>query len=156
LAPHSFIETGDGITRRIPSPHHLGGNNPGKWSLLMPEDRFVERDIKVIAACDPKMIRDESEEHFRIVTGLQNAVQDNMKSVVQSVAGGKVDQANIGMTWHVGIVQDVPADQISGDPRNSPPVSLANPLADRALPGSRVPPDHDEPCLRAACHMPLP
>ncbi|GGV70058.1 hypothetical protein GCM10010277_80610 [Streptomyces longisporoflavus] len=80
----------------------------------VPAHRLRVRHIEVVAARDATVGADQVPEHGAVAVGVQDAF-DDVESVVQDVAGGHADQADVSGTGPVTFAQHDPAQAVLGD-----------------------------------------
>ncbi|NMI55761.1 hypothetical protein HEP83_08885 [Streptomyces sp. RLA2-12] len=113
----------------------------------MPGNGFRERHIQVIAVGRAAVVGAQLGEHVAITVGVHDAVDNDVVSGVQGIAGRQSDQADVGHSWPVALAQHGATEVVLADQGEAAAELLAQAGRDGRLPRGAVAAQHDQPGL---------
>jgi hypothetical protein len=85
----------------------------------MTEEGFLEWDVEVVTVRLSMMLARQLRQHFAVGRSEEDAVEHDVKIVIERIASDDLDKANVGRTGAVMLFEDFAANHVLADDRHA-------------------------------------
>ena len=133
------------VSGPVPLPHVVRAELGRLRAGGVAAESLLHGDIQVIEAGNATMIAVQGGQHQLISVSVEDAVKDDVISMVQRIACYLVDQPDVRTVGRVALLEYVAPEIVLADEGDSPAMPRADLRRDRALARAGVPAQDDEP-----------
>lgn len=141
----SLIDPIQVILLPIPLPHFGLAILGGLRFVGVAAKRLFKRNIKVEKARDSAVIAMERAEHIAVVIPIENAIENDVVSVIERIASRQIDQSDVRSPRSIMLAQNDPPQIVLPNNRNPTSEPIPNTLSSCTFAGRRIPAEHNQP-----------